>query len=902
MTNSSDPVQDSTSSAAAAALHTVSFTLNGAPRKLQVAAGESLLSALRERCGLISMKDGCSPQGQCGCCVVKVNGQGVASCAMPAAKVAGKTVVTNEGLAAHERTLIARCFVATGGVQCGFCIPGFVARTSALLARNPHPTRAQITKQLGIHLCRCTGYVKILDAIELAAKVKRGEVPLPDGLPPLGRQRDRHGEGATRPAAAVGRRVPKYRGEAYALGDEPYVADMSVDNLLHGAVRLSDHPRARVIRIDTSKAMALPGVVRIATWQDVRGTRRYGLIEQDWASFIAEGETTCMVGDVLAAVAAVDRRTAREAAALIEVTYQVLTPVTDAELAMAEDAPQVHPDRKNLLSMTKYERGDVHAAFKNSAHVVRETFRTQTIEHLFMEPESCLAVPQAGGKLKVYSQGQGVYDDRRQLCRALDMSDSDVTVTLVNNGGAFGGKEDMSIQVQTSLLALLTQRPVKLTISRDESIRIHPKRHPIVMQYAMACDERGKLTALQTRMVADTGAYASVGAKVVERAAGHACGAYYVPNAKVEGYCVYTNNPPNGAMRGFGVNQSAFAVEQLLDMLGEKVGLDPYQMRELNLLREGQRFGPGQKLEHCDGLLRTLAAVKEQYYGAKVAGIACGIKNVGIGNGMIDVGRARIDVLAGGKLRLNHGMTEMGQGLHTVAIQMMCETAGLPYSSAIETAVCTDHDLDCGMTTASRATVLVGNAVIDAAKKLKQELDTVGGDLKKLAGKQYRGEFLCDWTVKPGAAGHNDNPVTHLSFGFATQLVIADEKTGKIVKVVAAHDVGRAINPTLCEGQIEGSVHMGLGYALSEELQLEGGFPVNTSMRKIGVLRAHETPEIEVLLLEEAEPMGPFGARGIGEIGLVPTAAAVAAALYKFDGERRTVLPMRNNYEKKKRV
>jgi len=864
---------------------TVSFELNGKACRVEVDPEETLLETLRNRLGLISPKDGCSPQGQCGCCVVKINGQGVTSCAMKTTKVEGKRVVTNEGLSQDERTLIARCFSVCGGVQCGFCIPGFVARTSAILDRTPAPSREQIQKQLGIHLCRCTGYVKILDAIELAAKVKRGEAELP----------------APDMDGGVGKRLPRYQGERYALGDAPYIDDMVVPNMLHGAVRLSDHPRAVVKRIDTSAAEKLPGVVRIATWRNVRGTRRYGLIEQDWPSFVAEGETTAMVGDVIAAVAAVDRCTARRAAELIDIEYQVLEPILDPERAMEPGAPQVHADRKNLLSTTKYRRGDVDEALAASAHVVRETFRTQTIEHLYMEPESCLvvpadAVPSQAGSLHVYTQGQGVYDDKRQLCRALDLPEAKLKVTLVNNGGAFGGKEDLSIQVQTSLLSQLTGKPVKLTLSRDESIRLHPKRHPIQMAYEVGCDESGKLTALRVRMVADTGAYASVGAKVVERACGHACGPYHVPNADVLGHCVYTNNPPNGAMRGFGVNQAAFAIEQLLDMLGEKCGLDPYQMREKNLLRDGERFGPGQKMKNCAGLRRTLATVKDVYYGARYAGIACGIKNVGIGNGMIDVGRARIDVLSGGRLRLAHGMTEMGQGLHTVALQMMCETAGLAYGEHLDVEVTTDDELDCGMTTASRATVLIGNAVIDAAKKLKRDLDEANGDLARLEGRRYPGEFLCDWTVKPGTVA--DDPITHLSFGFATQVVILDDR-GKIDKVVAAHDVGRAINPTLCEGQIEGSVHMGLGYALSEELRLEGGWPVDPTMRKIGVLRAHETPKIEVILIEEPEPMGPFGARGVGEIGLVPTAPAVAAALYKFDGERRTVLPMRGNYEKK---
>jgi selenium-dependent xanthine dehydrogenase len=871
----------------------VSFEINGEQRSIEVAEDENLMDALRNRLGLLSLKDGCSPQGQCGCCVVKVNGQGVVSCAMKATKIEGKSVVTNEGLSETERVLIARCFSATGGVQCGFCIPGFVSRTSVLLDKNPDPTREQIKKALGIHLCRCTGYVKILDAIELAAKVKRGDAELPAAGAP--------GPGAITDVKlkTVGRRLPRYKGEAYALGDVPYVDDMSAAGMLYGAVRLSDHPRAKVLRIDTTRAKAVAGVEHIATAADVRGTRRYGLIEQDWPSFIGEGEITHMVGDVIAAVAAVDRATARRAAQLIDVEYEVFEPITDPEAAMRPESSQVHGNRGNLLSTTAYARGDVDEAFAKSAHVIKETFNTQTIEHLYMEPEACLAVPTQEGKLQIFTQGQGVYDDRRQLCRALDLPESEVTVTLVSNGGAFGGKEDLSIQVQTALLAQLSGQPVKLTLSRDESIRVHPKRHPIKMDYEVACDDKGKLTALRTRMVADTGAYASVGAKVVERAAGHACSAYYVPNVSVEAHCVYTNNPPNGAMRGFGVNQSAFAVEQLLDMLGAKVGLDPYQMRELNLLREEERFGPGQKLRNCAGLRRTLDAVKDVYYGAKHAGLACGIKNVGIGNGMIDVGRARIDVLDGGKIRVGHGMTEMGQGLHTVALQMMCETTGIPYSEQLDIEVCTDDELDCGMTTASRATVLVGNAVIDAGKKLKSALDGAGGDLNRLAGTSYRGEFLCDWTVKPGIVA--EDPVTHMSFGFAAQVVVLDDDTGKVNKVVVAHDVGKAINPTLCEGQLEGSVHMGLGYALTEELQLEGGWPVNATMRKIGVLRAHETPDIEVILVEEPEPIGPFGARGVGEIGLVPTAAAVASALHKFDGKRRTVLPMRDNYEKAKK-
>ena len=863
----------------------VRFVLNGQPQAIVVAEGETLLETLRERFGLTSLKDGCSPQGQCGCCLVQIDGRALTSCTMTTHAVDGKEVVTLEGLEEPERRMLARCFVAAGGVQCGFCIPGFVARTSVLLRRHPEPPREQIKKQLGSHLCRCTGYAKIVDAVELAAKVTRGELPLPEAEAEV----------------AVGRCPPRYLGERYALGQEPFVADLNAPGMLHGALRLVDHPRACLARVDLSRARALPGVERIVTAADVRGARRYGLGEQDWPSFLAVGEISCYVGDVVAAVAAVDRRTARQAAALIEVAYdEVLEPITDPFAALQPAAPSVHPERDNLLSTTAYDRGgDVGAALSSSAHRVQQRFVTQTIEHLYLEPEACLVVVDEAGELQIYSQGQGIYNDRQQLSKALGLPLEALHVTLVSNGGAFGGKEDLSVQVQTALLAQLCGRPVMTVLSREESIRIHPKRHPFTLDYELACDVEGKLTALRASLVADTGAYASVGPKVVERAAGHACGPYFVPVVDVEARCVYTNNPPNGAMRGFGVNQAAFAIEQLLDRLAEKAGIDSYQIRERNLLREGQRFGPGQKLTNCQGLMRTLEAVKEHYYGGRYAGLACGIKNVGIGNGKIDMGQVRIEVADGGALRVGHGMTEMGQGLNTVVLQLICDVAGLDSAIESSVSVCTDQDLDCGMTTASRATMLVGNAAIDAAKKLRADLDSVGGGLIALEGRSYLGQFVCDWTVAPES--QVDEPVTHVSFGFAAQVVLLDEQSGKVNRVVAAHDVGRAIHPKLCEGQIEGSIHMGLGQALSEDLQLEGGWPQNTTVRKIGVLRSHQTPDIEVILVEEPEPLGPFGARGVGEIGLVPTAPAVAQALYRFDGRRRTRLPMRDNYEKPRR-
>ncbi|MEX1361787.1 MAG: molybdopterin cofactor-binding domain-containing protein, partial [Nannocystaceae bacterium] len=658
---------------------------------------------------------------------------------------------------------------------------------------------------------------------------------------------------------------------------------------------LSPHARARVVRFDTRRARALPGVHGVATAADVPGDRWYGLIIKDWPGFVAQGEEVRCVGDVVAAVAADDVATAREAAALVEVEYEVLPAVLDMHEALKDDAPQVNPTHGNQLSRTAFHRGDADAALAGSAHVVTGTWKTQRIEHLFLEPESALAEPRADGRLHLYTQGQGIFDDRRQVAAFLGVEVEDVFVELVPNGGAFGGKEDMSVQAQTALLATLTGRPVKLTLSREESIRIHPKRHPLHMEMTVGCDAQGTLTAVKARIVGDTGAYASVGAKVLERAAGHACGPYKVPHVDIEAIAATTNNPPCGAMRGFGVNQANFAVEGAIDMLADEVGLDGWAFRMHNAVEVGDMFTTGQVYEKSVGIKKTLEAVKDAYYQAKQAGhavgISCGIKNTGIGNGAKEWGKARLAVEADGTVSLYNGYTEMGQGLLTVLTQCAVEVTGLP-AAVFRPKVDATYALDCGQTTGSRATLFGGRSVRDAAIKLRAELDA-GKTLGDLVGKVYAADVLIDDTTAPGKHG-TGKIKTHTSFGFATQVCILDE-AGRVDRFIAAHDVGRAINPSLCEGQIQGSVHMGLGFALTEELPCADGMPVAFKLREIGVLRARDMPDVEVILVEEHEPEGPFGAKGVGEIGLVPTAGAVAGALRAFDGQSRFVLPMKDS-------
>jgi xanthine dehydrogenase molybdenum-binding subunit len=860
------------------------FTLNGARRQLDVVAGESLLDTLRERCGVTSPKDGCQPQGQCGCCLVLVDGQPKTSCAVGAESAQGKEVVTLEGISAEEREMTARAFTVAAGLQCGFCIPGIALRAKHLLDKNPKPTRSEIAKAIDVHLCRCTGYVKIVDAIELLGRARRGE---PIGEPVTD--------------ARVGSSFQRYGGGALTLGDRPYVADMVREGMLHGAVLLSPHARARLVALDTSKALALPGVRAVATAADVPGERWYGILYNDWPAFVAVGEEARCVGDVVAAVAADDARTARAARALIEATWEKLPAILDPTESVAPGAPRINPKHDNLLSRSKISRGDAEAALRASAHVVSGTWQTQRIEHMFLEPECALAEPRPGRVdgaptegLALFTQGQGIFDDRRQVARMLGMPEEDLYVELVPNGGAFGGKEDMSIQSQTALLARMTGRPVKLALTRDESIRLHPKRHPITMHYEVGCDAEGHLTAVRARMIGDSGAYASVGGKVLERAAGHACGPYRVNHVDIEAVAAYTNNPPCGAMRGFGANQASFAMEGCLDLLAAKVGIDGYEMRARNVLVVGDVFSTGQVLEKSVGVKRTLEALRPAYYEAKAAGkavgIACGIKNSGIGNGVPEWGKCRLAIEADGTVSLYNGYTEMGQGLLTVLTQFASEVTGLA-GALFRPKVDSTFALGCGQTTGSRATMFAGRAVKSAAEKLKVDLDA-GATLRDLVGRVYSADEVTEDTTALGADVKKVK--THTAFGYATQLCILDE-AGRVARFVAAHDVGRAVNPALCTGQIEGSIHMGLGYALTEELPCVDGMPVSFKLRDIGVLRARDMPEIEVILIEDHEPEGPFGAKGVGEIGLVPTAGAVAAALEAFDGIRRMTLPMKDS-------
>ncbi len=844
------------------------FELNG--KSVEVVGEHAhLLGALRDELEILSAKDGCSPSGQCGCCTVIMDGKARISCQLSVERAEGSSIQTLEGIDPEEIDRMGQTFAACGALQCGFCTPGIMVRTKVLVDKKGEKLeREYAARHLGAHLCRCTGYIKILDAVECLAK---GE------LPDLGEE------------TGIGASQIKYEAEDLAIGRRPFIDDLEAEGLLHGAFKLSDHARAEIISIDVAKAEAHQGVVRVITAADVPGELKVGLIHKDWPVFIPVGGRTSYLGDVIAMVVAETREIARSAAELIDVSYSELPPITNPIEAIRSEENAVWGLDGNILSTSTYQRGDVDAAWAECTHVVSETFQTQRVDHAFLEPESTLATFDTEQKLYIYSGGQGIWDDRNDIARVLGIDQKELTVELVSNGGAFGGKEDMSNQAQTALAAWLLQKPVKTTLSREESFLIHTKRHPIRLEYKAGCDVEGKLKALSVQMVGDSGPYASVGMKVLERAAGHAGGPYVIPNIEVEAVAARTNNSVCGAFRGFGANQAQFAMEGVMDRLAEMAGISGWEIRNRNVITSGSTWGPGQIMD--DGALGAracLEAIKPAYDQAILAGravgVGLGLKNSGLGNGFKEIAKAVIRFTENGRVQVRHCWTEMGQGVHTVALQVAAEELGVS-PELIDVLVDTSRELGAGQTTGSRGTLMGAGAVQDACLKAIEGGRKIGID--------YEGEYRVDWTNS--LAENVANPIIHSTFGYAAQLVIIDPASGKIERVVAAHDVGKAVNPLLCEGQIEGAVHMGLGYALTEGFPCdEVGRPKNLTLKSLNIIRPKDMPDVDVILVESPEPNSPYGIKGVGEIGLVPTAGAVAAALQAHDGLWRNELPMEN--------
>lgn len=848
----------------------VKFKLNG--RDVEIEEGRTLINYLREGCDLTSVKNGCG-EGACGACMVLVDGKATKACILKSDKIEGKEIQTVEGLSDRDKKVFAYAFSKAGAVQCGFCIPGMVISAKALLLKTLNPTLDEVKKALMGNICRCTGYVKIEKAVLMAAEILRENRDVPTVFC----------------KGIVGEEMGRIDAEDKILAEGEYVDDMKINGMIYGFALRSKYPRALVKNIDYSDAEKLEGVVKVVTSKDIPGERYGGHLKKDWPALIEVGEETRYVGDAIALVAATSMDIARKAADLIKVDYEELEPLSLPEEAMKEGAPKIHKDG-NILVREVLKRGNVDEALKNSKYVVTNHYSVPFTEHAFLEPESAVAVP-TEKELIVYTGSQSVYDDLHEITHLLGLGEDKVRIISKYVGGGFGGKEDMSCQHHAALLAYLTGKPVKMTLTRAESIKVHPKRHAMEMEFTTACDEKGKLTAMRAKIIADTGAYASLGGPVLQRACTHAAGPYNYQNSEVEGIAVYTNNPPGGSFRGFGVTQSAFATECNINQLAELVGISPWEFRWRNAIEAGQELPNGQIADPGTALKETLLAVKDVYDNNEYVGIACAFKNSGIGVGLPDIGRCILEI-KDGKVHIRSSAACIGQGLGTILTQILCQTLDITPDKVVYEAPDTRRTPDSGTTTASRQTTFTGEAVRVTALKVKEALN--GRTLDALNGQEFYGEFS-GVTDKMGS--DKKNPVSHVAYGFATQVVVLDEN-GKLKKVVAAHDVGKAINPKNVEGQIEGGVVMGLGYALTEDYPLKNSVPT-AKFGTLGLLRATAVPEIKAMVIEKNTNDLSYGAKGVGEITCIPTAPAVQGAYYKFDGVFRTKLPLENTFYKK---
>ena len=857
-----------------------SFFVNGC--QVSTSKKQSLLRFLRDEMHLTSVKDGCS-QGACGACTVLIDGETCKACVLQTDRLEGRSIITVDGLSKWESEVYTYAYGEAGAVQCGFCIPGMIMCTKGLLDRNPDPTEEEIKYALRNNYCRCTGYVKIIAAVKLAAKIMRaGKIPTAGADDWL-----------------LGSRVHRLDVEEKVLGYGKYPDDYYLDGMCYGTALRSKYPRARVLSIDTTAAKALPGVIDVFTAADIPGENKIGHLKHDQYTMIPVGGLTHYLGDAIALVAAEDMETAEKAKKLIKVEYEVLPAVHNIQEAAAEGAPLVFDEETTNVQAYKHvSRGNAEEAISKAAHVISHHFETPWTEHAFLEPECAVAYIDDDGDVMIISTDQSAYCTFHESSLMLGTDKVKCQNALV--GGGFGGKEDMTVQHLAALITYLTRRPVKVRLTRAESLLVHPKRHHFEMDFTMGCDEEGHIMGVKAKVASDTGAFASLGGPVLERACTHAAGPYAYENFEIEGRAYYTNNPPAGAFRGFGVTQTCFATETLLNMMADEIGITPWEIRYRNAIRPGGVLPNGQIVDESTGLVETLEAVKEEYEAAlaagKPVGIACAMKNAGVGVGIPDWGRVKLIVEEDAKLHIYSGASCIGQGLGTVLVQMTVTNTDLTRDDIVYERSNTWIAPDSGTTSGSRQTMITGEACRRACEKL---MEAKGSDksLKDLIGQEFYGDYL----AKTDPLGADvPNPVSHVAYGYATQVCILNEKTGKIDRMIAAHDVGKAVNPLSCEGQIEGGVVMSIGYAVREKYPIDENCKPIEKYGSIGLIRAHEIPKIDAIVIDKPGLNVACGAIGIGEITSIPTAPAITDAYYRYDGSRRYVLPIDNTpYERK---
>jgi selenium-dependent xanthine dehydrogenase len=922
----------------------IKLIVNSVEHELEAGPDTKLADVLRYPLGLTGTKIGCS-DGQCGACTVLVDGRAVRSCVYPARRAAGKQVLTVEGLAASwgrpgELHPLQKAFVEHGAVQCGFCTPGLLMAAAGLWTRmvdsGSIPDEDEIKRALARNACRCTGYAGVLRAVRSAVHEYQTGQPLPQV------------ENETiAPLQAIGHSYPRPDAVAKVTGAARFADDYVFPGMLYGATLRAAYPHARILSLDSSKAAALPGVHAVLTYQDVPGRNRHGLVFPDWP--VLCDDKVRYLGDAVAVVAAETQGIAQEALKLIKVEYEPLPVVASAEQALQPGAAIVHEEwpTGNLLEHIKVRHGDVEQGFAQAEVVVEREYRTPAYDHMFLEPECSTGVP-AGydadhPKLTVYVGSQIPYSDRAQIAAALNLPETEIRVRGTLIGGGFGGKEDIMGQIHAALLAQATGRPVRILYDRAESMLAHPKRHATVIRIKTGARRDGTLTAVQAELVGDAGAYASLSTKVLTRATTHATGPYQVPHAKIDCYAMYTNNPPAGAFRGFGVTQSALAVESNMDILAHELGMDPLELRRVNALRVGSVTATGQPLRDSVGLLECIDWIQARMAeptgpaqakvspGSKIAwGLACAYKNTGLGGGADDAAGAEVEVYPDGTAEVRAGSADLGQGLATVLAQCVAEELGLPFARVRVLLSDTDLTPDGGPTTASRQSYITGNAARLAARDMRERLSRVAAEQWDVPPESIQfeeGELRAVDTQSPNQAaesapfaqavrwlvkeGHEPRltyryhaPKTqplgtggdmHFAFGFAAQAaqVAVDPVTGKVrvLRVLAAVDGGRALNPLAFRGQVEGGIVMGIGTALTEEYCVEEGVPRTLRWADYRTPLIADMPEIEVHIVEHPTSDGPYGAKGIGELPSIPTAPAICNAIWNAAGVRVCRLP-----------
>lgn len=845
------------------------FSVNGVEQKTD--EDQNLLYYLRNELNLTAAKDGCS-QGVCGTCTIIIDGKKVKACTQRTSKLEGKKITTLEGIDKDEMRVYEYAFAECGAVQCGFCIPGMVISAKVLIDENKNPTPEDVKKAIRGNLCRCTGYKKIEEAILLAAKMLRENIPVPE---------EKH-------ELHMDERAERIDAKEKVNGTGLFADDIKIDGMLYGGLLFSKYPRALIKKIDISKAEKHPDCIRILLKKDVPDNL-IGHVKSDWDVMMGEGDITKYVGNVLAEVISEREDKLSEILSLIDVEYEELRPITNPFDALKGDAPLIHPDG-NIMSRAILQRGNADEAIKNSKYVVTRKYKTSWQDHAFMEPECAIAEPEYENGVHIWASGQSVYDVRRECAKMLRLPLEKVHVEAPLVGGGFGGKEDMSVQQYAALAAWHLKRPVKVKYSRDDSLKYHVKRHPMEMEFTTACDENGKLTAMKGIIIADTGAYASLGGPVLHRACTHAAGPYNYQNVDILGMSVYTNNVVSGAFRGFGVTQSCFATEMNINLLAEMCGLDPWEIRKRNAIKPGDILPNGQKADPNTNMEACIDAVKDIFYSEKNAGIACGFKNSGTGMGKKDIGRVLLSIDQG-RIHIRTSAACMGQGIGQMCLTEICDVTGLDPALFFFERSDTVRTPDSGTSTASRQTVMTGEAARRAGEKLKEALKRVNGDIKKLEGEEFLGEFSA---ITDPLGAIKENPISHISYSYGCQVMLLDEN-GMVKKAVSAFDVGNPVNIQSVEGQIEGGMVMGIGYAASEKFECVDGYP-KTKLGTLGLLRSDNSPELEVILCKpDKKDLLPYslGAKGCGELCMIPTAPALALAYYRRDGKFRQELPLR---------